>query len=67
MSAMSTLQTLYPALLAALNVATGWTLYGPLESAFGISFLGVGLLIVVTVLGRTVGQRIKAPNYFTTS
>lgn len=50
-------ESLYPFVLAGLNVATGWVLYDVLESVLGFALLGVGLLITLSLFGGLINER----------
>ena len=53
---MYLVQTIYPFALASVNVAAGWLLYRFLDPVFGIALLGIGLLLVLSVVGRMVSE-----------
>lgn len=57
-------QSLYPVVLAHLNVALGWSLYYLRDSLLGVVLVGVGLLVLLSMLGRTVTEHRPERNRF---
>lgn len=57
---MSPFQNIYPVSLASANAALGWLLYQPLELAFGLLLVAIGLLIILTTVGSTIHDRRSA-------
>lgn len=51
---MNLIQRLYPYALAAMNIGIGWLSFGVLKRGHGILFAGIGLLVFIAVIGRTV-------------
>ncbi|MFC7228852.1 hypothetical protein N0B31_15690 [Salinirubellus salinus] len=58
---MYLVQTIYPLALASVNVTTGWLLYHFLDPVFGVALLVVGLLVVLSVVGRMVREYRPTP------
>ena len=49
-------RTIYPAVLACLNVATGWLFFHLLDPVFGVGLVLLGLLVISSAVGRVVSE-----------
>ena len=53
---MYLLKTIYPLVIASGNIAMGGLLYHALESVLGILLVVIGLLVVLSMIGRAVSE-----------
>ena len=53
---MNLLQTLYPLGLASTNIIIGWLLYYLSETILGGLFVVVGIFVILTSIGSTLGR-----------
>jgi hypothetical protein len=50
------LETIYPFVLASVNMAMGWLLYYLSESVAGGILVVIGLLVVLALLGQAISK-----------
>lgn len=51
---MYLLQTIYPFVLASVNMALGWFLYHQFEPVFGGFLIVIGFLVIFALIGSTI-------------
>ena len=60
---MNLVHALYPYTLVAANTVIGWVFYAVLNVEFGILFISVGLLVFLSVVGRTALRTAQASQF----
>lgn len=53
---MYLVQTIYPFVLASINMAIGWLLYHVFESVSGAFLVVIGFLVILALIGSTVDE-----------
>lgn len=57
---MNVVRTLYPFVLATLNISVAWLSYVLLTPDFAVPFLAIGLLVFITSVGQAVAGYVSS-------